>query len=84
MPGVNVILIILAIAAYWAPTLVAWLRHVPNAGSVTVVNLFLGWTLAGWVVALAMAVRSRPQRPAGPPVAAPQPAPQRQPGAGGS
>ncbi|HXA88731.1 MAG TPA: superinfection immunity protein [Mycobacterium sp.] len=28
----------------------------PNAGSVAVINLFLGWTFIGWVVAPAMAV----------------------------
>ena len=52
--------------AYFIPTIVAWVRHVPNKGSVTVVNVFLGWTVIGWIVALAMAVRSRPPAPAGP------------------
>jgi hypothetical protein len=50
---------ITAIAAYWTPTAVAWFRHVPNAGSVTVINGFLGWTIVGWIVALAMACRSQ-------------------------
>jgi hypothetical protein len=45
--------------AYWLPLIVAVARKVPNAGSVAVVNLFLGWTFVGWVVALAMACRSR-------------------------
>ena len=35
-------------------------RKVPNFGSIAVINLFLGWTLIGWVVALAMAFRSVP------------------------
>lgn len=52
--------------AYWVPTIVALVRHIPNKGSVIVVNAFLGWTVVGWVVALAMAVRSRP--PVGEPV----------------
>ena len=51
--------IVAGVAAYWVPAAVAWIRHVPNAGSVTVVNGFLGWTVIGWVVALAMACRSR-------------------------
>jgi hypothetical protein len=46
--------IIVAIV-YFTPTLVARSRHHHNAGSITVVNVFLGWTLVGWVVALAMA-----------------------------
>jgi hypothetical protein len=54
--------IILAIAGtllYFVPLLVGWRRHVRNLGSVAVVNVFLGWTLIGWVVALALACRSR-------------------------
>jgi hypothetical protein len=50
------------LAVYLLPTMVAYYRSVPNVGSIAVVNLFLGWTLIGWVVALAMAARSvRPQ-----------------------
>lgn len=47
------------IALYFVPTIVAFSREVVNAGSVLVINLFLGWTLIGWVVALAMAVRTQ-------------------------
>lgn len=45
---------------YWLPTIVAAIRKVPNAGSVIVVNAFLGWTFVGWVVAMAMAARTQP------------------------
>jgi hypothetical protein len=55
-----VLLILLFVAAYFIPTIVANIRQVPSTGSVTVVNLFLGWTFIGWVVALAMAARSVP------------------------
>jgi hypothetical protein len=56
------LLLWLAITAfYFTPAIIAWIRHVPHRGSVTVVNVFLGWTVIGWVVALAMACRSRPQ-----------------------
>jgi Superinfection immunity protein len=41
----------------------AWLRHVRHIGPVGVINGLLGWTVIGWVVAPAMAYRSRP-RPA--------------------
>lgn len=50
--------ILIAIAAYWTPTIVAWRRHVPNIGSIIVINFLLGWTLVGWAVALAMAVKT--------------------------
>ncbi|WP_242436863.1 superinfection immunity protein [Streptomyces sp. CB02488] len=49
--------------AYFVPTVVAFMRGVSNSGSVFVLNLFLGWTLVGWVVALAMAARSTEPRP---------------------
>jgi len=51
------------IAAYFAPVIVAHFRHVPNQGSVFVIDLFLGWTLVGWVVALAMALRTTTRPP---------------------
>ena len=53
--GIAVILV--SIAAYWVPSFVAARRKVPNVGSVVVVNLFLGWTVIGWIVALVMAMR---------------------------
>jgi hypothetical protein len=60
MTPADVILAVLGVAAYWAPSITAGVRRVPNTGSVIVVNLFLGWTAVGWVVALAMACRSIP------------------------
>jgi hypothetical protein len=48
---------------YFAPSAVAFIRKVPNTWSIVVLNLFLGWTLIGWVVALAMAVRTVPPKP---------------------
>lgn len=45
---------------YFLPTIVGKVRKVPSLGSVVVVNLFLGWTFVGWVVALALAFRSSP------------------------
>ena len=53
---------LVAALLYFVPTIVAATRHVPNTGSVFVINLLLGWSFIGWVVALAMAVRSRPSR----------------------
>ena len=43
---------------YMLPALIGWLRHVPDIGSVAVINVLLGWTLVGWVLALAMALRT--------------------------
>jgi hypothetical protein len=46
-------------ALYFLPTIVAFARS-HQAGMVFVLNLFLGWTLVGWVIALAIAVGSKP------------------------
>jgi hypothetical protein len=54
--------ILISVAAYGIPTWIALIRRVPGIASVVVVNVLLGWTFVGWVVALAMALRS-PQQP---------------------
>lgn len=40
---------------YFLPTLIGVLRKKANSTSIFVVNLFLGWTVIGWVVCLAWA-----------------------------
>jgi hypothetical protein len=52
-------------ALYLLPVLIASARRVPGLGSVAVINVLLGWTLAGWAVALAMALRSARPGPPG-------------------
>ena len=61
----SLFVLVMAVAIYFIPTMVALDRHVVNKWSVAVINVFLGWTLIGWVVALAMAVRTRTEQPAG-------------------
>ncbi len=58
--GVIILLLIIAIGggAYLAPSIIGWIRRVRDIGAVVVINVFLGWTLVGWVVALAMALRT--------------------------
>ena len=51
-----------AFLLYFLPAVIGGLRRVRGLGSVVVVNVFLGWTVIGWIVALAMAFRStKPQ-----------------------
>ena len=45
-------------AVYFLPTLVAASRQHPDGWAIFVVNLFLGWTLIGWVVAFAWSVKN--------------------------
>lgn len=54
----NFALIGLLGAIYFFPAIVAWVRS-RQAMTVFVVNFFFGWTLVGWVIALAMAVSER-------------------------
>ena len=40
---------------YFLPTIVALVRQKRNFVSILLLNLFLGWTLIGWIVALVWA-----------------------------
>jgi hypothetical protein len=53
----------LLVAVYFAPCLIAGIRNHHQSGSILVINLFLGWTFIGWVVALAMACSAVRQPP---------------------
>ncbi|WP_020171214.1 superinfection immunity protein [Gordonia polyisoprenivorans] len=55
--------LLLLIGLCLLPSIIALLRKVPTKGSVIVINVLLGWTIIGWIVALAMAVRDVPQTP---------------------
>jgi hypothetical protein len=50
---------LLITAAYGLPALVAVYRRHRRAEAIAVVNLFLGWTVVGWLAALVWAFRSR-------------------------
>lgn len=52
--GLLAVLILLAI--YFLPTIIATFRGHKNALGVGLLNLFLGWTLFGWVGALIWSV----------------------------
>lgn len=45
----------LAVALYFLPLLVATTRNHVNMLAISVLNLLLGWTFIGWVVALVWA-----------------------------
>ena len=56
-----IVLIVLA-GLYCLPIVAACIRCALHLNGIIVINLFLGWTLIGWVVALAWAVTSPPDR----------------------
>lgn len=51
------ILLLSAPTLYLLPTIEAWLRKHPNLGAIAAVNIFLGWSLIGWVIALVWAFK---------------------------
>jgi hypothetical protein len=52
--------LIFVIALYFAPAIVAGVRHTHNATAILLLNIFFGWTIIGWFVALVMAICSAP------------------------
>lgn len=48
--------LLMSLAAYFIPGLIAWRRQKRNATAICALNLFLGWTVLGWVVALVWAL----------------------------
>src|SRR5438094_5884390 len=49
---VLILLGLLALALHFLPSIVAAVRHHQNFAAIFVLNILLGWTLIGWVVAL--------------------------------
>lgn len=58
--GYSIVAIVL-VGLYLLPSFVAAGRKCKAGAGVAVVNIFLGWTLLGWVVALAWAVTGDPK-----------------------
>ncbi|GAB3116714.1 hypothetical protein GCM10027055_26730 [Janibacter alkaliphilus] len=58
-PVSSVVAILVAIlsAGYMLPWAIAAVRGNRNAWSVFWVNLLLGWTVVGWIIALVMSIR---------------------------
>jgi hypothetical protein len=54
----NIHIFVVVIALYFIPSIVATERGHRNAGAIIVLNIFLGWTFLGWVVALVWASTS--------------------------
>jgi len=55
-----ILFILLMIGLYFLPGLVATMRDQRNANAIWVLDLFLGWTVLGWVIALVWACMDQP------------------------
>jgi len=52
----SLIYAIVVLGIYFLPAIVACLNKKKNAAGIFVLNLFLGWTGIGWIIALIWAV----------------------------
>jgi hypothetical protein len=52
--------LIFGVALYFLPSIIAAVRHTHNSTAILLLNLFFGWTMVGWFVALLMAIFSMP------------------------
>jgi hypothetical protein len=53
-PGVRLVLVLIAL--YFLPSIIAFARRMKNCWSVFFLNLFLGWTIIGWIACLCWSV----------------------------
>jgi hypothetical protein len=51
------VLITLLSLFYFLPVAIAFYRQRVNTGAIFALNLFLGWSLIGWVIALVWALK---------------------------
>ncbi len=55
----SLIFVIALLALYFLPSIIAGIRGHRNGAAISIVILFLGWTLIGWVGALVWSVAAR-------------------------
>ena len=55
---------LILIGMYFLPAIVAWRRHHHQKDAIQLLNLLLGWTVIGWIVALVWAATATPGHPA--------------------
>jgi len=57
-PSIAPALLFIFAAIYFVPAIVAVVRHHNNKGAIIVLNIFLGWTVLVWIMALVWASTS--------------------------
>ncbi len=53
------IIMFIGIVIYIIPSLLALLRHNKKTGLIAIINIFLGWSIIGWIIALTMSLSSK-------------------------
>jgi hypothetical protein len=54
----TLVIYFVVICLYFIPSLIAHRRKATNRSYVYAINLFLGWSFIGWIIAFVMAVRT--------------------------
>lgn len=52
------LILLVMLAFYFLPSILAWNKK--DAAAIIAINIFLGWTFIGWIVALIWAITSGP------------------------
>jgi len=52
------IFFLFAVGMYFLPAIIGWNKR--SSGGILLLNLFLGWTVIGWIIALIWAITSDP------------------------
>ena len=60
---IRVVLAVVALALYFVPSFIAVNKNKRNKNAILALNLFLGWTFVGWVVALVWSLMQDQPRP---------------------
>ncbi len=60
-------MVIISVAIYILPTMLAFKRESSRKWRITAINLLLGWTLVGWVVAMVLTFAYEPPPEGAPP-----------------
>ncbi|MFC1846659.1 superinfection immunity protein [Chloroflexota bacterium] len=55
-------IVFIGIPLYFLPTIIAVARHKDNKLVVFLINLFLGWSLIGWIIALIFSLSNGPEK----------------------
>lgn len=58
-PAEILILAVAVLILYFLPSVIAYSNRNPDRNSVFVINLWLGWTIIGWITAFGWARDSR-------------------------
>ena len=62
---IRIALAVVGLALYFVPSLIAVNRNKRNKNAIFALNLLLGWTFVGWVVALVWSLMRDEPRPGG-------------------